>query len=55
MADRSDEEMREEVILTPGETTSNSNSYFALTDAVKLLAFFINTIGVGTGGGGGTY
>lgn len=31
------------VILTPGETTSNSNSSFALTDAVKFLSSTINT------------
>ncbi|XP_052714461.1 uncharacterized protein LOC128187855 [Crassostrea angulata] len=40
MADKSDEEMLEEVILTPGETTNNS---FALTDAVKLLTSTINS------------
>lgn len=35
--------MLKEVIFTPGEKTSNSNSSFALTDAVKLLTSTINT------------
>lgn len=43
MAEKSDEEMLEEVSFTPTETSRNTNSTFALTDAVKLLTSTIST------------
>ena len=43
MAEKSDEEMLEEVSFTPTESSRNTNSSFALTDAVKLLTSTIST------------